>query len=52
VIRNDYRTISRAIAGSRPVGLDSELGRSFLEFGKKLVGSAPAETKPRFAFFG
>jgi Flp pilus assembly CpaE family ATPase len=52
VIRNDYRAISRAIGASRPVALDSDLGRTFLDFGRKLMRSgAEAEAKQRFAFF-
>ena len=53
VIKNDYRAISRAIAGGKPLNLDAELGRCFLDFGKKLVGTAKKETtsKARFSFF-
>ena len=51
VIRNDYRTIAKAIGASRPVALDTELGRSYVDFGRKLVGVAKTEAKPRFAFF-
>lgn len=50
-IRNDYRTISRAIAECAPVAVDSELGRSYVEFGRRLVGAAKTEAKPRFSFF-
>lgn len=52
VIPNDYRTITKAIRASRPVALDTELGRSYLDFGRRLVGASPkVEAKPRFAFF-
>ncbi len=51
VIRNDYRAISRAIASGRPLSLETDLGRSFLDFGNKLLGGGKKETKPRFSFF-
>lgn len=53
VIRNDYRAVSRAIGASRPVNLDTDVGRALVEFATKLVGSkkeAPAG-RPKFAFF-
>lgn len=55
VVRNDYRAISKAIASGKPVSVDSELGRSYLEFATKLVGTGKKETaapaKARFSFF-
>lgn len=53
VIKNDYRSVSRAIASGKPVSADSELGRSFVEFGSKLVGPGQKESAPkaRFSFF-
>jgi MinD-like ATPase involved in chromosome partitioning or flagellar assembly len=55
VVKNDYRTISKAITSCKPVSADSELGRSFVEFATKLVGVGKQETatptKARFSFF-
>ncbi len=49
VIKNDYRTISRAFASGEPVSDSSDLGRSYVEFGAKLLGIK--ETAKRFSFF-
>jgi Flp pilus assembly CpaE family ATPase len=51
VIRNDYRAISKAFTSGKPVSPDTELGRSFVEFGRKLTGNAVPAPKPRFSFF-
>lgn len=52
VIRNDYRTINRAISSGRPLGADTDLGRSYLDFGSKLVGDKKENAgKTRFSFF-
>ena len=51
VIKNDYRSITRAIASGRPLNGDSELGRCFVEFGTKLFGGAKTASKNRFSFF-
>jgi Flp pilus assembly CpaE family ATPase len=51
VIRNDYRAISKAFSAGNPVSPDTDLGRSFVEFARKLMGSAVPATKPRFSLF-
>lgn len=53
VVRNDYRTISKAISSGRPVGPDTDLGRSYIEFAKKLMGGSKKEpaSKSRFSLF-
>ena len=51
VIRNDYRTITKAFAASKPVGVETELGRSYVEFAQKLMGGAKVAPKPRFSLF-
>jgi hypothetical protein len=51
VIRNDYRTISKAFSSGKPVNPDTELGRSFVEFAMKLTGNVAAAPKPRFSLF-
>lgn len=53
VIRNDYRAVSRAIGGSRPVDANTEVGRELMEFSKKLagVGAAAQPARSKFSFF-
>jgi MinD-like ATPase involved in chromosome partitioning or flagellar assembly len=55
VVKNDYRAISKAITSGKPVNVDCELGRSFVEFATKLVGAGNKENaapaKARFSFF-
>ncbi len=54
VVRNDYRTICKAFSSGKPLGPDTELGRSFVEFATKLVGNVKQEqavTKSRFSLF-
>ncbi len=52
VFKNDYRSISKAIASSHPVAAATELGRSFTEFGRTLLqGKQESQSKARFSFF-
>ncbi len=57
VFKNDYRSISKAIASCHPVGVGAELGRSFVEFGRTLLQgkqechSNGAVSRARFSFF-
>jgi MinD-like ATPase involved in chromosome partitioning or flagellar assembly len=51
VIRNDYRSISKAFSSGKPVNPDTELGRSFVEFAMKLTGNVATAPKPRFSLF-
>lgn len=52
VIKNDYRTIAKALSNGKPVSAETELGRSYLEFAQKLLGGAKAApAKHRFSLF-
>jgi|SRR5579884_456413 len=53
VLRNDYRSVSRSISNSRPISFDTDLGRTFVDFGKRLMNMPVEEAPParRFAFF-
>lgn len=53
VIRNDYRSVNRAINGSRAVEPNTEVGRELMEFSKKLVlGETAAQpARSKFSFF-
>jgi Flp pilus assembly CpaE family ATPase len=52
VIGNDYRSISKAFSSGKPVNPETDLGRSFDEFAKKLMGIATTTpAKPRFSLF-
>ena len=48
-IKNDFRTISKAFASGEPVSDNTDLGRSYVEFGARLMGIK--ESSKRFSFF-
>jgi pilus assembly protein CpaE len=48
-IKNDFRTISRAFASGEPVSDSTDIGRSYVEFGARLLGIK--ESAKRFSFF-